>query len=193
MIYAVGAPNDRRLDIDGMGLPGTGTATEVVAWINGHPEFTDLPVDLSHERVVIVGNGNVALDVARILTTDPDELARTDISDHALAALRGLRGAGGGDRRPARPRAVGVHAARTDRPDRRRARWCSTPPITSWCCAIWRRPTDALTRNKLEILGKLGDAVQGRLGDAATDPAGLPADARSASSGRSASTASSSR
>jgi len=88
VLYAVGAPNDRRLDIDGMGLPGTGTATEMVAWINGHPEFTDLPVDLSHERVVIVGNGNVALDVARILTTDPDALACTDISDHALSALR---------------------------------------------------------------------------------------------------------
>ena len=88
VLYAVGAPNDRRLDIDGMGLPGTGTATEMVAWINGHPEYADLPVDLGHERVVIVGNGNVALDVARILTTDPDALARTDISDHALAALR---------------------------------------------------------------------------------------------------------
>ena len=73
------------------GLPGSGTATEVVAWINGHPEFTDLPVDLSHERVVIVGNGNVALDVARILTSDPDALARTDIADHALAALRDSR------------------------------------------------------------------------------------------------------
>ena len=88
VIYAVGAPNDRRLDIDGMGLAGTGTATEMVAWINGHPEYTDMPVDLGHERVVIVGNGNVAFDVARILTTDPDALARTDISDHALAALR---------------------------------------------------------------------------------------------------------
>ena len=88
VLYAVGSPNDRRLDIDGMGLPGTGTATEVVAWINGHPDFAGLPVDLRHDRVVIVGNGNVALDVARILTTDPDELARTDIADHALAALR---------------------------------------------------------------------------------------------------------
>ena len=88
VLYAVGAPNDRRLDIEGMGLPGAGTATELVAWINGHPEFTDLPVDLGHDRVVIVGNGNVAFDVARILTTDPDVLARTDISDHALAALR---------------------------------------------------------------------------------------------------------
>ena len=88
VLYAVGAPNDRRLDIDGMGLPGTGTATELVAWINGHPQFSDLPVDLGHQRVVIVGNGNVAFDVARILTADPDVLARTDISDHALAALR---------------------------------------------------------------------------------------------------------
>ncbi|OBH63880.1 FAD-dependent oxidoreductase [Mycobacterium sp. E2479] len=89
VLYAVGAPDDRRLDIEGMGLPGTGTATELVAWINGHPEFADLPVDLSHERVVIVGNGNVALDVARVLTADPDDLARTDIADHALAAFRG--------------------------------------------------------------------------------------------------------
>lgn len=91
VIYASGAPNDRRLDIDGMGLPGTGTATELVAWINGHPEFVDLPVDLSHERVIVVGNGNVAFDVARVLTADPDELAHTDISDHALAALRDSR------------------------------------------------------------------------------------------------------
>ncbi len=88
VLYAVGAPDDRRLDIDGMGLPGTGTATELVSWINGHPEFTDLPVDLSHERVVVIGNGNVALDVARMLTADPDELARTDVFDHALAAFR---------------------------------------------------------------------------------------------------------
>jgi ferredoxin--NADP+ reductase len=89
VLYAVGAPDDRRLDTDGMGLPGTATATELVAWINGHPDFTDLPVDLSHERVVIIGNGNVAFDVARVLTAEPDELARTDIADHALAALRG--------------------------------------------------------------------------------------------------------
>ena len=66
VIYAVGAPTDRRLEVDGIELPGTGTATEFVAWYNGHPDFTDLPVDLSGERVVIIGNGNVALDVARI-------------------------------------------------------------------------------------------------------------------------------
>lgn len=91
VVYAVGAPTDRRLDIDGVGLAGSATATELVAWINGHPDFTDLPVDLDHERVVIIGNGNVALDVARVLTTNPDELARTDISDHALAVLRNSR------------------------------------------------------------------------------------------------------
>ncbi|ETZ98837.1 putative ferredoxin-NADP+ reductase [Mycobacterium kansasii 824] len=71
VVYAVGAPDDRRLNIDGMGLAGTGTATELVAWINGHPEFVDFPVDLGHERVVIIGNGNVALDLARVLTADP--------------------------------------------------------------------------------------------------------------------------
>lgn len=89
VLYAVGAPGDRRLDIDGMGLPGSGTATEVVAWINGHPDFAGHVVDLSHDRAVIVGNGNVALDVARILTADPETLAVTDISDAALRVLRG--------------------------------------------------------------------------------------------------------
>ena len=88
VLYAVGAPNDRRLDIAGMDLPGARTATETVAWINGHPDFAGLPVDLGCQRAVIIGNGNVALDVARILTARPDDLARTDISDAALAALR---------------------------------------------------------------------------------------------------------
>ena len=88
VIYAVGASGDRRLDIEGMGLPGTGTATEIVAWINGHPGAVGRPVDLSHRRVVIIGNGNVALDVARILTSDPENLAGTDLSDTALQALR---------------------------------------------------------------------------------------------------------
>ena len=121
----------------------------------------------------IVGNGNVALDVARILTTDPDALARTDISDHALAALRASKVHRSGDRRPPRPRAVGVHAARTDRADvdvrggarRRRPR--------SGACATWPPASDPLTRNKLEILSKLGDASAPV--DAAADPACLPA------------------
>jgi ferredoxin--NADP+ reductase len=88
VIYATGASVDRRLGIEGEDLPGSHSATQFVAWYNGHPDTTDLTFDLSSERAVIVGNGNVALDVARILLTDPNELARTDIADHALAALR---------------------------------------------------------------------------------------------------------
>jgi ferredoxin--NADP+ reductase len=157
VLYAVGAPNDRRLDIAGMGLPGTGTATEMVAWINGHPEFTDLPVDLNHERVVVVGNGNVAFDVARILTTDPDVLARTDISDHALAALRGSKV----NEVVVAARRGPVHSAFT---------LPELIGLTSVCDVVLDSAdhdrvisdlatvTDPLTRNKLEVLSKLGDA-----------------------------------
>ncbi|ADG99463.1 monooxygenase FAD-binding protein [Segniliparus rotundus DSM 44985] len=88
VVYAVGACSDRRLNIPGEELPGSFTATEFVAWANAHPEQAELPVQLDHERAVIVGNGNVALDVARILTMDPRALAATDISSAALAALR---------------------------------------------------------------------------------------------------------
>ncbi|APE37331.1 ferredoxin [Nocardia mangyaensis] len=88
VIYAVGASADRRLGVPGEDLPGSHSATEFVAWYNGHPDFADREFDLSGERAVIVGNGNVALDVARVLTLDPDELAKTDIADHALDALR---------------------------------------------------------------------------------------------------------
>ncbi|MDV7136421.1 FAD-dependent oxidoreductase [Williamsia muralis] len=88
VIYAVGASSDRRLGISGEDLPGSHTATEFVGWYNGHPDFANRTYDLSGERAVIVGNGNVALDVARILLTDPDDLDRTDIADHALEVLR---------------------------------------------------------------------------------------------------------
>lgn len=88
VIYAVGAASDRRLGIPGEDLPGSHAATEFVAWYNGHPDYADHQFDLSGERAVIVGNGNVALDVARILVTDPDLLAKTDLAEHALAALR---------------------------------------------------------------------------------------------------------
>ncbi|MEU6585417.1 FAD-dependent oxidoreductase [Nocardia sp. NPDC046763] len=88
VIYAVGAATDRHLGITGEDLPGSHSATEFVAWYNGHPDFADREFDLSGERAVIVGNGNVALDVARVLTVGPDELAKTDIADHALDALR---------------------------------------------------------------------------------------------------------
>lgn len=89
VVYATGAAVDRRLGVPGEHLPGNATATEVVAWYNGHPDHVEAPLDLSDERIVIVGNGNVALDVSRVLLSDPEALARTDIADHALAALRG--------------------------------------------------------------------------------------------------------
>ena len=89
VIYAVGAAGDRALAIPGEALAGCLSAREFVAWYNGHPDYSDLRVDLSCERAVIIGNGNVALDVARILTLDCEALARTDIADHALRALRG--------------------------------------------------------------------------------------------------------
>lgn len=89
VVYAVGAPTDKRLGIDGEDLRNSIPATEFVAWYNGHPDYAGLEVDLSTECAVVVGNGNVALDVARILVTDPEELAATDIADHALEALRG--------------------------------------------------------------------------------------------------------
>ncbi|RVW09528.1 4Fe-4S dicluster domain-containing protein [Prescottella agglutinans] len=88
VIYAVGAASDRHLGVPGEDLPGSHAATEFVAWYNGHPDYADRTFDLSGERAVIVGNGNVALDVARILVTDPDELAKTDIAAHAIEALR---------------------------------------------------------------------------------------------------------
>src|SRR5271154_3333998 len=161
VLSAVGAPDDRRLDIDGMGLPGTGTATELVAWINGHPDFTDLPVDLSHERVVIIGNGNVALDVARVLTSDPDDLARTDISDRALETFRGsaVREVVIAARRgPAHsaftlPELIGLTATSDVVLDAGDHQLVEADLVTV---------SDTLTRNKLEILSKLGDGSEPR-------------------------------
>ncbi|MCV7300940.1 FAD-dependent oxidoreductase [Mycobacterium barrassiae] len=155
VLYAVGAPNDRRLDIDGMGLRGTGTATEMVAWFNGHPEFTATPVDLSHERTVIIGNGNVALDVARILTTDADALAQTDIADHALAALR-------------RSKVTEVVIAARRGPAQSAFTLPELIGLTSTCDVVLddadrelvirdlATENDPLTRNKLQILSTLG-------------------------------------
>jgi ferredoxin--NADP+ reductase len=89
VVYAVGAQTDRRMGIPGEDLAGSWPATEFVRWYNGQPECADLEFDLGVERAVVIGNGNVAVDVARILLTDPDLLARTDIADHALDTLRG--------------------------------------------------------------------------------------------------------
>ncbi|MCG7593188.1 4Fe-4S binding protein [Mycobacterium sp. PSTR-4-N] len=158
VLYAVGAPTDKRLDVEGMSLSGAGTATEFVAWYNGHPDFADLAVDLSGERVIVVGNGNVALDVARVLTTDPDALARTDIADYALEALRASK-----------VREVVIAARRGP------AASAFTLPeligLTARCDVVLdpadhqrvredlAEVTDDLTRRKLEILSKLGDST----------------------------------
>ncbi|MEW2552560.1 FAD-dependent oxidoreductase [Streptomyces zhihengii] len=88
VVYAVGASADRRLGLPAEERPGVVSATAFVAWYNAHPEVAPDAMDLSASRVVVVGNGNVALDVARILVSDPETLAGTDIADHALAALR---------------------------------------------------------------------------------------------------------
>lgn len=88
VVYALGATSDHALGLRGEDLANSGSATAFVGWYNGHPDFVDESFDLSCERTVVIGNGNVAVDVARILCSDVDTLAQTDISDHALAALR---------------------------------------------------------------------------------------------------------
>jgi ferredoxin/flavodoxin---NADP+ reductase len=87
VLYAVGAQTDRQLGIPGEDLPGSWPATAFVAWYNGHPDFQHLEFDLSHERAVVIGNGNVALDVARMLALTPEELAPTDTTDEAIEAI----------------------------------------------------------------------------------------------------------
>ncbi len=87
ILYATGAQTDKRLGIPGEELQGSHAANEFVGWYNGHPDYRDCQFDLSQERAAIVGVGNVAVDVARILCLTPDELAVTDIASHALEAL----------------------------------------------------------------------------------------------------------
>jgi len=91
VLLACGAEADKSLGIEGEGLPGSYTATEFVGWYNGHPDYRVRTFDLSHERAVIIGQGNVAADVARILAKSPAELAGTDIAEHALEALQASR------------------------------------------------------------------------------------------------------
>ena len=89
VVYAVGAQTDRRLGIPGEDLPGSWAATEFVAWYNGHPDYQHLEFDLSHERAVVIGNGNVAIDVARMLALTREELAPTDTTDASIEAIDG--------------------------------------------------------------------------------------------------------
>jgi len=91
LLYTTGAQTDRRMGIPGEDLKNSHAATEFVAWYNGHPDYRQLTFDLSQERAAIVGVGNVAVDVARILSRTPAELEKTDIADYALEALRASR------------------------------------------------------------------------------------------------------
>jgi ferredoxin/flavodoxin---NADP+ reductase len=92
IVYATGSPGDRPLGIPGENLDGSHAATDFVGWYNAHPDFAEHDFDLSCKRAVVIGNGNVALDVARMLTLTHDELHVTDIADHALQALDASRG-----------------------------------------------------------------------------------------------------
>jgi ferredoxin--NADP+ reductase len=91
VVYATGAQTDKSLGIPGEDLPGSWPATEFVAWYNGHPDYRDAEFDLSSKRAVVIGNGNVAADVTRILARGVSELETTDLADHALEALRESR------------------------------------------------------------------------------------------------------
>ena len=91
VVYAFGCSSDRRLGIPGEDLPGSHTATAFVAWYNGHPDHRNDRFDLSGSRAAVVGVGNVAMDVTRILVKDPEALASTDIAHYALDTLRKSR------------------------------------------------------------------------------------------------------
>ena len=123
VVYTVGAQTDRRIGIPGEDLPGSWAATEFVAWYNGHPDFQEHQFDLSGERAVVVGNGNVAVDVARMLALTHDELApdgydrRAAIEAIVDSGLRGDRHA-----RPPRARPGGVHESGAEGARRARGR-----------------------------------------------------------------------
>ncbi|MFN2187942.1 MAG: FAD-dependent oxidoreductase, partial [Candidatus Promineifilaceae bacterium] len=87
IVYTTGAQTDRHLNIPGINLQRSHAATTFVAWYNGHPDYKDFEFDLTQESVAVIGIGNVAVDVARILCRTPDELRQTDIADYALEAL----------------------------------------------------------------------------------------------------------
>lgn len=91
LVYAVGNESDRRLGIAGEDLSGNHSATAFVGWYNGHPDFREEKFDLTQERAAVIGVGNVAMDVTRVLARDPEDLAATDIAHHALEALRGSK------------------------------------------------------------------------------------------------------
>ena len=134
VVYAVGSQTDRKLGIPGEELPGSWAATELVAWYNGHPDFQHLEFDLSHERAVVIGNGNVALDVARMLALTEAELAPTDTTDAAIAAIVVVR-----HPRDRRPRASRAGAGGLD------------VDGAAASSASWREPTSLVDPAELEL------------------------------------------
>src|SRR5687768_17286923 len=86
VLYSFGTSTDNKLGIPGEDLPGSHAATEFVGWYNGHPDFADSSFHLHGGRAVVIGNGNVAMDVARMLVLEPDEVSVTDTADHAVEA-----------------------------------------------------------------------------------------------------------
>ena len=122
VLYAVGTASDNKLGIPGEDRPGSHGALEFVAWYNGHPDYADHAFDLSATRAVVIGNGNVAVDVARMLVLDPDEVAATDTADHAVQPLAVGPGPRGDRARPPRPGAGRLHHPGAARAGRAHAR-----------------------------------------------------------------------
>jgi ferredoxin--NADP+ reductase len=155
--FTTGAQTDRHLGVPGEDLIGSHAATEFVAWYNGHPDYRDCSFDLSAQRVAVIGVGNVAVDVARMLCRTPEELATTDIADHALEALRasqvrevyliGRRGPAQAAFTNPEVKELGEMdgADVTARPDE-----VALDPLTE---AVVARENDASTRKKVDILG----------------------------------------
>ena len=115
VVYAYGTATDRKLGIPGEDLPGSYPATDFVAWYNAHPDYSGHDFDLACRRAVVIGNGNVAADVARMLALPRSELETTDTADHAIEVLSGVGDRGDRRPRPPRPGAGGVHEPRGPR------------------------------------------------------------------------------
>jgi ferredoxin--NADP+ reductase len=154
--FTTGAQTDRHMGIPGEDLPGSHAATEFVAWYNGHPDYRDRVFDLSAERVAVVGVGNVAVDVARMLCRTPEELATTDIADHALEALRTSRVKEVsllGRRGPAQ--AAFTNPEVKELGELEGADVCARPDeveLDPLSAAVLAREDDAATRKKIDIL-----------------------------------------
>jgi ferredoxin--NADP+ reductase len=168
VVYSMGTADDNRLGIPGEDRPGSYPATRFVAWYNGHPNACDEEFDLSAQRAVVIGNGNVAVDVARMLVLDPDELAPTDTADHAIAALMAAQVEEVVLLGPPRPRAGRVHEPRAARARRAVARRRADRPAEldlDEHSARWlEEEADATSRKNVEILRDYAERPHGAKG-----------------------------